>query len=300
MKKRFFSLFLLATITSTSLFTSNALANEFNNNLDSTKIEVSVENQNERALNGWVYSYGQYFYYKNGTMLKNQWLKDGGNWYYLDDYGFMCKGREYINGKKYYFNDNGSMHIGWLSYSNNTSWEYYGSDGVIYEDQWLQEGNDWYYFSSYGLMSTGTEVINQKEYYFNSNGKMYTGWRAIPNSTFWVYYSSNGSMLKSSWLKENNKWYYFDNLGFMETGRTSINGKYYYFNQSGVMQTNWVQNYSRWYYYNSDGTEKTATWYTENNKTYYFNEYGYMVTGYQTINGQRYQFGSDGVLIKKA
>jgi len=45
---------------------------------------------------------------KNGTAKTSQWFKDGGKWYYLNDYGEMVAGRRtVINGKGYLFGNNG-------------------------------------------------------------------------------------------------------------------------------------------------------------------------------------------------
>ena len=40
---------------------------------------------------------------KNGRVTKGAWVETGGKWYFVDIYGYMVTGKQYINGKWYYF-----------------------------------------------------------------------------------------------------------------------------------------------------------------------------------------------------
>ena len=40
-------------------------------------------------------------------MTKNEWVEDGGVWYYLDSEGYMVTGTHIIDGVSYTFNDYG-------------------------------------------------------------------------------------------------------------------------------------------------------------------------------------------------
>lgn len=50
---------------------------------------------------GWCYLNSE------GSMTKSDWVLDGGKWYYLNADGYMVTGRQVIDGKVYYFDDNG-------------------------------------------------------------------------------------------------------------------------------------------------------------------------------------------------
>ena len=41
---------------------------------------------------------------------------------------------------------------------------------------------------------------------------------------------TNGSLLKSQWVKEQNRWYWLDQNGKMATGWITIQGKLYWLN----------------------------------------------------------------------
>jgi N-acetylmuramoyl-L-alanine amidase len=81
--------------------------------------------------NGWVKDGVKWYFYKDGTMLKNNWALDSkklwyylgedgsmatdkwvkwkGNWCYVGSDGSMFTGRKTINGKEYFFQDNGYL-----------------------------------------------------------------------------------------------------------------------------------------------------------------------------------------------
>lgn len=75
------------------------------------------------------------------------WTPVGSNWY------FMVNGTGYIgwftdtDGKRYYFDENGVMHTGWLKLDKNS-----------------------YYFNADGVLQTGDITIDGKLYHFDANG----------------------------------------------------------------------------------------------------------------------------------
>ena len=61
----------------------------------------------------WKQEDGKWYYYQDGEMLKNCWLKDGIDWYYLNEDGSM-KADEWFtdtDGNIYYFRTWGGMHL---------------------------------------------------------------------------------------------------------------------------------------------------------------------------------------------
>ena len=52
-------------------------------------------------------NYSWFYYGPDGVMYKEKWLLSGGNWYYFDSYGFMCRSTQFIDGKYYDFDSNG-------------------------------------------------------------------------------------------------------------------------------------------------------------------------------------------------
>lgn len=64
----------------------------------------------EGKYSGWVKKSEKYYYYKNGEMKKNCWLKvKGKNTYYLMSDGSKAVGNIEISGKTYTFDENGKL-----------------------------------------------------------------------------------------------------------------------------------------------------------------------------------------------
>jgi glucan-binding YG repeat protein len=86
----------------------------------------------------------QTVYYKNGEVLKNDWVIQ--------------------NNRKYYLKEDGIMTIGWKLINNN--WYFFNGIGVM-QTGWLKEGANWYYLNTDGTMAHDTTISG---YYVNSNG----------------------------------------------------------------------------------------------------------------------------------
>ena len=78
------------------------------------------------------------------------WLKYGGVWYYLYEWGGMAN-------------------TSWVQVGN--TWYYFRGNGAMMTG-WLQQGNTWYYLKDSGAMATGWNWVGSKCYYFNASGKM--------------------------------------------------------------------------------------------------------------------------------
>lgn len=78
---------------------------------------------------------------------------------------------EKINNQYYYFNDNCTMHTGWLNINNGNDWRFYDLNGVEYKNKWLTYNGYKYYFDSMGYMTTGLTKIGNSYYRFGEDGK---------------------------------------------------------------------------------------------------------------------------------
>lgn len=91
-------------------FRKNAEAAVKNTVIGGIRYKFSSEGVCEGKYTGWVKRSGKYYYYKNGEMLKNQWLKvKGKKTYYLTDDGSRAVGETEISGKTYTFDENGKI-----------------------------------------------------------------------------------------------------------------------------------------------------------------------------------------------
>ena len=165
-----------------------------------------------------------YYVGEDGAMLVNEWKKtspsddtgdpDSGDdyWYYFNSKGKkVTDSKQKINGKTYYFDEDGKMKTGWQE--DNGKAYYLGSEdeGWRAENQWLwleasRENDDeddevrgtavlgcsdndscddegWYWFKQSGEVQndSGKKKINGKYYVFNSHGQMLYEW--IDNDT---------------------------------------------------------------------------------------------------------------------
>lgn len=212
-----------------------------------------------------------------------------------------------LDGKRYYFDENGSMLKGLQKIKNN--WYYFDDFGVMHKG-WLYDGDCWRYFKNTGEMAIGFETVNKVKYYFNESGEMITGWRFVNDK--WYYFENSGAM-HFGWLNKGNAKYYFKDNGEMAVGLETINKEKYYFNELGEMITGWRFVDDKWYYFENYGgahigwLKKNDIWYyfkpnaemavgleTVNNEKYYFNELGEMITGWRYVNDKWYYFESYG------
>ena len=210
------------------------------------------------------------------------WQKIDGKWYYYGDNG-KAKGWNKIDGKWYYFDNGGAMLKNWQKIDGN--W-YYLDDGAMSKG-WKKIDGYWYYFDD-GAMSKGWKTVDGKMYYFD-DGAMSKGWKTIGGKT---YYFDDGAMVKG-WQKLDGKWYYFDDSGVMLKDWQKIDGKWYYLD-NGVMLKNWQKIDGNWYYFDDGAMLKG--WQKLDGYWYYFDD-GAMSKGWKKIDGKWYYF-DDGAMSK--
>ena len=115
----------------------------------------------KRANGDWVYAD------QDGAFVGG-WVKDGGQWYYLDPSSKVMKtGWVADGGSWYYLTGSGAMAIGWVN--DGGTWYFLNASGKM-ATGWLKDRGSWYYLSPSGAMLTGTQVINGRTYVFDANG----------------------------------------------------------------------------------------------------------------------------------
>ena len=115
----------------------------------------------KRANGDWVYAD------QDGAFVGG-WVKDGGQWYYLDPSSKVMKtGWVADGGSWYYLTGSGAMAIGWVN--DGGTWYFLNASGKM-ATGWLNVGGAWYYLGPDGAMFTGTHVINGRTYVFDANG----------------------------------------------------------------------------------------------------------------------------------
>ena len=199
---------------------------------------------------GWVKENNAWFYYENGTLVKNKWA---GN-YWLGSDGKMATSAWVDNGR-YYVGLNGAWvkdakkqeepkpvekKQGWVK--ENNAWFYY-ENGTLARSKWI---GDTYWVGKDGKMVTDNWVDNDR-FYVDKSGKKdpsikkkviindELGWQKR-NGGEWYYYEKDGSLARNKWV--GNYWLGAD--GKMAKSAWVDNGRYYV-DSSGK----WVPNYAR-------------------------------------------------------
>ena len=183
---------------------------------------------------GWVKENNAWFYYENGTLVKNKWA---GN-YWLGSDGKMATSAWVDNGR-YYVGPNGA----WVKDAKKQE----EPKPEVKKQGWVKENNDWFYYEN------GTLVKNKwaGNYWLGADGKMVTNaW--VDNDRYYV--GANGAWVKDAkkqeapkpgekkhgWKKENNVWYYYNEDGTLARNKWAGN---YWLGSDGKMATNaWVDN----------------------------------------------------------
>ena len=200
--------------------------------------------QNTIAVkNGWVKEGNAWYYYKNGSVVRNAWA---GN-YWLGADGRMAI-NAWVDGGRYYVGTDGS----WVKGAQNTT---------TVKNGWVKEGYTWYYYKN------GSVVRNAwaGNYWLGADGRMATnawvdgGRYYVGTDGAWVKGAQNTTSVKSDWVKEGNAWYYYKNGSVV---RNAWVGNYW-LGADGRMATNsWVDN-NRYYVGNNGawvkGADRTAS-----------------------------------------
>ena len=115
----------------------------------------------KRASGEWVYADSE-------GALVGGWVRDGGQWYFLDPATkVMATGWLANGGSWYYLTGSGAMAIGWVE--DGGTWYFLNASGRM-ATGWVKDRGTWYYLAPSGAMLTGTQVINGRTYVFDKSG----------------------------------------------------------------------------------------------------------------------------------
>ena len=158
------------------------------------------------------------------------WVNDPAGWKYCYKDSTCAKGPLAIGADSYYFDENGILGTGWVSYDG--AWHWLGTSGRI-ATGWTKVADAWYYMDNSGAMTTGWTQVRGSWFYLADSGKMATGWTKIGDS--WYYFQESGAMA-TGWVNDGGTWYYLNESGQMVTGRVQIDGTWYTFDKSGALR----------------------------------------------------------------
>ncbi len=231
------------------------------------------------------------FVYVENHKLAYGWKKIGDHYYYFKPYA-CCSSHEEINGKWYYFNQ----------------------DGILETDGWIKAfgGASTFYATASGELLTGDQKIDGKWYYFGEGGGMKTG--IVETGTGFYIYGEDGvceAKLKNGWNKISGNWYYFDGESLVKEKLMTIGNQTYYFDYDGKMKENGIKSIitrepdtGRFIsietkLFDSNGHMVKKGWYESGYGRYYVDPVtGNVVMGTtMVIDGKTYLFDSNGLLV---
>lgn len=277
------------------------------------------------SLAGWKSQNGNWYYYNDSTgqMVRDDWVRSGDKWYYVDTNGVM-KVNSLID-DTYYVNGNGEMVMNtWMyledKWYQDAGWRYFGNNGKAYANGWKQINEVWYHFSN-SIMDTNWLEEDGKTYYLGKSGAMTTGWRLLADreddwGEYWYYFGGNGKMYAGGEYTINGSVYVLDTHGRMKNGwvntadytsstwgdlSTSKIDKLKYYKSGGQRASGWQYLTSpdeaeeSWYYFR-DGRAYSPEYKTTKigkgygmakikGDTYCFDSKGRMVTGLVEVDG---------------
>ena len=183
---------------------------------------------------GWFKSDSIWYYQKQGDLVKNDWLKYQGYWYFMDGAGGMIHGGWICSEDIwYYFKDSGIMMSNeWKFYNNR--WYYLKSSGAMASQEWVYIQGKWYYFESSGFMKKSTWFFYRGDWYYltDSGALLRDDWFYYGDT--WYYVKGSGAMASNEWIQVQGKWYYLDSSGKMLRHTYTPDG--YYVGNSGAWQ----------------------------------------------------------------
>ena len=273
--------------------------------------------ENGKRVSGWVTINGESYYFK--PSMRTGWFTAGSASYYADTTGAVQKsdwigkkyvnrkgqmvtGWEKINGKKYYFADNGDYTSGKKKIDGKVY--RFDKNGVLLTNFWYSNKKNTYYYDADGVRVSGFQKINGKTYYFTKGGKLKKKWFTVDGKLYYGH-KKKGWLFMSKWFTKENGRYYAYGDGSLATGIVTISGNLYGFSSSGKMYSGGLQKIKgKTYYFRNDGTAVVKKWKKINGNYYYFDKKGRMarntvVDGYQVdANGVRGAKMNDGWVTK--
>ena len=297
-----------------------------------------LDDDGDMLTSDWVDD--EYYVGEDGAMLVNSWIKtypdediddpedDGEKWFYFGSKGKKTTSEmKKINGKHYFFDEDGEMQDGWYDTGDGDVYYLGEEDDGARTSGWLwlerPEAEDnlttdcdedcdicdeegWYYFGSNGKMykDEAKKKVNGKYYYFNEDGQMLYEWingakisagsnAQLDGNLAEGESATIGEMIYTNVVEEGwraDGWYEID--GSEDVG-TENDTDWYYFKKGEAKKATWAEDNTGM---TDDGDAVVVARIKVENKYFAFNEKGQMQTGLQYIYAQKkfYYFDDNG------
>lgn len=252
--------------------------------------------------------------------------------YYFEKYAAVTNQRKLINGKYYFFKEDGSLLTGeGDAYINDQYTRVLADKNGVLVNGWREVSIDdnaknWNYFENGFAVTEGTKTIDGSTYSFDYDGlvkgyysteekgteyyidnqtsrtgSLLTGLQLVDGH--YEYYNANHTKLKTGWKNVNGYWYYFEDYSAVTDDDKEIDGKHYSFGYDAKMKVGWIRSRdpyisSGWYYADSSGAHIAGRFATINGVKYAFDNSGYWcANGTYNIGEKKYTFDKNGKIV---
>ena len=216
---------------------------------------------------------------KSQSTQRNRYISDSeGNWYYVNDKGYLLLGAHTIDNINVYFGTNGVQYKGHFAPDNH----YYDKDnGALVTDRLVEDGGKEFYVDKEGNKFHGAKYLDGIQYYFRYGEKV-KGEFNYPYRGDQYYDKETGALVTGKYFEHKNNWYYANSKGNILTGRRVIDGKHVYFYDDDYGQYKGIQAKDKliilggktYYYLPGSGNRAENVTLTINHVTYYFDNNG--------------------------
>lgn len=197
------------------------------------------------------------------------WINENNKVYCEDENGIRCVGIQYIDHAFRYFNEDGSLAVGWTTI-----------------------GDRKYYFDpqNLGAMLTGETIIDGVKYALLPTGEFISGWY---NANGQKYYKNEYGYDEFGFIVDKGKKYYVDENG-LKIGKFSLDHDYYTDDNGAIFAGDCVFLGKTSHF--SDNGEFIYGWLKDEDGFRYKDENDVWYIGRHTIDGCEYSFDDNGIL----
>ena len=254
----------------------------------------------------WNDEMGKMEFYRaktDGSLYVNEWYETLYDKYYYGEGGKAANGFQTIEGKQYYFGENGSVYVD-VAFSVNGKNYYCYKDGSIIEldkEGWNKVGVDYLYIQDGQVLKDCVVQINGAYYGFSDKGIMYrnctfSNWDKDTNQNENYWASSSGALYTNTWGGDYNNTYYYGADAKSCRGMQTIDGiRYIFKNNDGnliLSEATTLNNVN--YYCNAEGEVielPNNQWYKGDNGSWYYVQEGTLLRSCRVqIGGVWYEF----------
>ena len=248
----------------------------------------------EVTSDGWTKLDGFWYYFIDGSAVKDNIISIGTSLYGFDSNGRMYDNQEFTRS------------FARSEYDENPLTFYYraAAGGKLIVNGSYQANGTIYYYNADGIGINGYQKVNGVTWFFiNGKQQKNASFCDFDGNYYIADFKGTLSTLESNKWKQVNGFYYYVKDGTVLKDTVAlINGSYYGFDANGRMYSNqtFTDASGNTYHASASGALLRNRWYSDSTGKYYFDARGIGFEGVHLIDGERYTFAHGKVSYKPA